>query len=263
MEHRVNVHIIPDTNTSVPRDKSLVKLFKDAMFTNVENYVTKTAQTKDVKISDESRILSCVSDDLQKESRLETQNPVSQLYTCIIKDTSVTACSADTIKDIIQYIIGVRGFDICYLCKWNDKCHLYTSQIATTLDRHVNLVRTRSPNGLQAILISPSGRDILLRRKPMLNGEYLGNTDSLDKRLNTEIYNGNIIAMCTSINIFNYDTCMNATNNKDYEKLCECVNATLNNENTGSGGVNGAWIIVTILFILMLGWAVLRIGPRG
>ena len=260
MEHRVNVHIIPDTNTSVPRDKSLVKLFKDAMFTNVENYVAKTAQ---LRISDESRILNCVSDDVQKESQLKRQDPVSQLYTLIIKDTSVTACSADTIKDIIQYIIGVRGFDICYLCKWNDKCHLYTSQITTTLDRHVNLVRTRSPNGLQAILISPSGRDILLRRKPMLNCKYLGNTDSLDKRLNTEIYNGNIIAMCTSINIFNYDTYTNATSNKDYEKLCECVNVALNNENSKDTGVNGAWIIVTILFILMLGWAVLRIGPRG
>ena len=154
---------------------------------------------------------------------------------------------------------SLDNIDVTYFCKWNDMCHLYEYTIITTSPQHFQFVKTRSPNGLQAIMFSRSGLGILYGEKMMRNREFFMVEGDLDKSLNREIYNGNIRAAAIVPNLIEFNINTSASNNKDYEKMNACVPIIMNSVEHKKG-VNGAWIIVFIFFILLLGWAILKIG---
>lgn len=160
---------------------------------------------------------------------------------------------------------GGKVYELCYLCKWLDMCQLYTKAEATEelgAKQSPSILRTRSPHGLQAVLFSPYGRDMVLGNVRMSNGAYFTLNKPLDKKLNEEIYAGNINALCTVPNLFDYDITLNAMTNQDYLKLNECVPVVLQPSSQGSSTYGDIiWFVVIVILVLILAWIAVVLGP--
>lgn len=90
-------------------------------------------------------------------------------WVVIIKDSSVTNASPPHVAKTIDVATKLDNADIMYLCKWLDRCDEHTEQEAIA-DTTMRLVRTRSPHGIQALLLSPRGREMLLGTVPLRDG---------------------------------------------------------------------------------------------
>lgn len=183
----------------------------------------------------------------------------------VIKDSSITYANKQTIISMIEKVINNNvEFDIYYLCKWLDMCQKYTdlNLKQETFDGS-KIVSTQAPYGIQSLMFTPHGRDIILGIKPMRNGQMLAIDKPLSIVLHDEIMNANIKAICTVPNLFNFDISL-ATHNNDYMKLDECKNIPPdNNGNQSPGTVAGyVWFAVILLLVLIVAWAVMRVGPR-
>jgi hypothetical protein len=151
----------------------------------------------------------------------------------IIKETSITHLSGKALHKKIENALRLMvsssekdgwddryGWDIFYLCRWLDRYDLYDrgSNLLMSGEREIKggragreerggdqaleiqypeIVRSWSPHGLQAFVVSPRGREKLLRR---------GHIDiSMDRYINEEIEEGRLKAVCYRDNLFNYD----------------------------------------------------------
>lgn len=193
--------------------------------------------------------------------------------TIIIKDSSVSNADAGTIANIVTAAATNGSYDLVYLCKWLDKCQLYTDKKLVPNQTTI-LATTQSPSGLQAIMYSLSGRDIMLKELPMKNGSkfIVSPYKTLSSQLTEEIFNGNLSAECVVPNLIDFDI-TKATNNSDYMKSQECQNVTSGIPETrskglqkqiggmGSGAGFGIFLAV-VLIILLVAWAFLKVGPQ-
>ena len=205
-------------------------------------------------------------------------------YVLIVKETSTSVANAQAVKDVVKAAIQGNGWDVCYLCRWQDDCDKNTDrqEVAGT---GANIVRTYAPQGSHAILLSPKGRDILLGKQTMKNGQLFSSEGPIAERLTTAVAQGNISAICTDPNLISVD--VSGTPNEVWKKN-ECKPGTggvggasgSGNPNgaSGSGGANGTnpngqnadtgsaisiwWIILILLLLIVVTWAVLRIGPQ-
>lgn len=173
----------------------------------------------------------------------------------IIKDSSVCDVESEMLDVVLQEVETQRGnFDVCYFGKWNDRCHLY-SRRTRILDTHYDLVKTSSPQGIQAIFFSPTGRDVILGAEPMKNGEYFHSRRSIAKSLSSNIKRGNVEAYCVTPNIIHYDLRL-ALKDEDYLKRneCECVS----NVDETRSGVNRyvALFVIIILLVIIIAAAI-------
>jgi hypothetical protein len=177
-----------------------------------------------------------------------------------IKDSCLCTASQEAIDDIVLHYHQRRDdFDVGYLCKWEDKCHLH-SQKESLKDMDAYIAKTVSPHGLQALLITPSGRDILIGQKPMKNGYFFKPEMSLSLHLNREIVDGNVDALCVVPNLFAYDLRLVQTND-DFLKAneCEVVPSDLYRQ----GSYINQYIIILIIIILLIFiiWAAIKVSP--
>ena len=138
----------------------------------------------------------------------------------ILKDTSVSNSSAANTANIVESIIQGDNFDICYLAKWLDKCELYDSKQAIS-NMTTILTQTFSPNGAQALLISPKGRNIMIGEQAMSDGSFFTYDKSLSETLKEKISKSNIKATCVVPNLFNVDATKIVA--KDFYKTHECA----------------------------------------
>lgn len=122
-------------------------------------------------------------------------------YTIILKDTSICAVDCNDLYDICKHARKTDDWDICYLCKWMDDKDSH--EIIKEMDT-MDIVKTYSPHGIQALMFSPEGRNRLLGIKPLRNDDYFEFGD-LDKILNNHIENENLHAITYNKNIFIYD----------------------------------------------------------
>ncbi len=178
---------------------------------------------------------------------------------CIImKDSSVSNVDPSTISNIIRNVIS-QTYDVSYLCKWLDKCGLYTDRTST--GNGTFIARTQSPFGVQALIFSPSGRDIVLGLKPMKNGGTFLVTMPLSTQLNSEIFKGNISATCTVPNLFDFNI-FEATAQEDYYKSQQCsASSSAPVAAASSSGTKGyVWFVVIVLFIILIAWALIQVG---
>lgn len=171
-------------------------------------------------------------------------------YLILCKDTSVSNASSSTIMKTIYEIIDNfdnNPWDITYLCKWLDRCDMYSDRYDLS-DSNSKLVRTYSPYGTQCLLISPRGQDKLLDLYPFLKSKkngFLSVMESDDKTsessnkfdvsnssieridatlgiaLNQAINTGKLVAMTISPNLINFDP-SKASKSADYRKTIEC-----------------------------------------
>jgi hypothetical protein len=261
LPRKVFVFILP-TFSNVSRSSLIIRLFSDPLFEIIGtddseinmNYV-EGMNSNSIR---EAELIKCY---LRKSSELDPDAPC-----IIIRDTSVSDASPNTISDIVKRSLRF-DFDLCYLCKWLDLCQLYTridkEPVEVIKNQKITLMETRSPQGTQAILYSKYGRDIILGRLPMKNGSLFIVNRSMEEKLNSEIFIGNIKAICTVPNLINYDIVLNAMSNSDYLKLDECLPVSENKKSQSSDSANFLWLIAIIVLAIIVGWAAIKLGPRN
>lgn len=241
------------TDVATPRTDKVMSLFSNPLFhINVMNMSPPSNVGENEALSKEDaisnyRILWCLND-------AKTRHPDS--YIIIVKDTSVSDASSDRIADIVSGAISSGNWHLCYLSKWLDRCDLYSEKkpINGTM---TTIAKTQSPHGLQAVIFSPHGRDILRSEKPMKNGEYFSSEKkAIHKAIHEAIMNGHLHATCAVPNLINFDT--NAiTKPSDYLKNNECELPPTpvpekQMQQTASSNTWIWWLLLIIVIILIL-----------
>lgn len=266
----VVVVIVPD-DTNVTRRGLLATLFTGAPFTVIDQTPLRPTGSTSDPIQWES--------DTIRHALRTARNLDPLATTLVIKDSSVSLASPATIAEIVGVCNSNSRWDLCYLCKWNDRCHLYDSVplheglpvagISPTEGRESHsvlkpyaVVQTRSPGGLQAVMYSPHGRDVILGLEPMSNGGRLVTNYSLSEKIRDEIYNGHLRAHCVTPNVFQYDTILNAMTNADFLKLNECRPIEVFKKPCETGPRGAIWLICILLIIMVVVWLALRVLSR-
>jgi hypothetical protein len=257
MADEVIVVIIPG-DAAVPRTDLIRKLFSDPLFkvVAIEPKVGNKTETPGLT-SEQYYELCAVRAALLTAERLNSNAPC-----IVIKDTSVSVSNSNTITKVVKRSLAVDNFDLCYLCKWLDMCQLYNNVGHDGPDEKVALMKTKSPRGVQAILFSVNGRGIVLGQRNMANGQKLIIDSCLSDKLNEEIFNCNISAICTVPNVIEFDIALNATSNRDFSKINECVPVRLIEDAVTSSGGNLIGFLILVGLILLVAWALIRSGPR-
>jgi len=246
---------------------------------------------------------------------LHSKEEYPEEYCLFVKDSSCSTANPQSIADIIRASLseeyggylsskGIRNedgkeneerkseerksssWDLLYLSKWHDLCTHYSNAYPIP-NSNVSLVNTKSPNGLQAIVVSPSGRDKLLTSQ---THDWEGN---LNKSINESIYNGHMNAITCSPNCISYNPLL-AVSNLDYYKSHECIpldrknnflgendqiqnminivplnemtaisSSGKNPPNSGSSVGTGVIIfIIVVIILILLAWALIRINRK-
>jgi len=189
---------------------------------------------------------------------LDSRQRDSEAYVITIFDSSVSTANQITVNSVIQSA-KQRDFDLMYLTKWLDRCSLYSDKQPIEgegIIPNTNFTfRSYQPSGLQAIMYSPHGRDIVLGLAPMRNGELFKVSDGLSYSLTSEINRRNIVAYCVVPNLFNFNLALAPTQTwklNECQEAYEFVNDTF----------NLLWFIIIVVVILILAWAIIRISPE-
>lgn len=176
----------------------------------------------------------------------------------IVKDTSISVANSDTVADIVSHVKQKGNFDVSFLSVWQQRCDLYTNK-EQVMSNGSMIVKTQSSSGIQAVMFSPEGRDIILGKTRMKDGQYfkLEKANDIGFSMNKEILNGNIGATCLVPNLINFDP-TTAKSNTDYEKTRQCADPKTD-PNQGTGLSSFWWILVLILIIILLIWGVYKL----
>ena len=251
----VLVYILSDDSDSI-HIQTVKKLFRDKYFTvSVVNVVPQLESNVKIEKNEsyENNVEKFRVETALKSARQTNPND----YVIITKDTSVSVSSSVEIAKIVQKAVSDSGnFDLLYLCKWLDRCDLYVHK--KQIDNSTAIVtKTQYPNGIQSIMFSPNGRDVILGINKMKNKSKFLPYDNLALSLTTEILKGNIEATAIVPNLINFNPTL-ATKNSDYKKSAECdwnIGVKPGTE-TGSGAW-GLFILAIVLFLII--WAIYKL----
>ena len=209
---------------------------------------------KDKKVTDKNlaesyRIRWCLKD---------AKKNTPKNHVVVLKDTSVSNASTNQMANVISAAINSGNWDVCYLAKWLDRCDLHSNKkpINGTM---TTLSKTVSPHGLQALVFSPNGRDVVLGDKKMKNGELFQNPDKpldkpLDEKLNENIANKNITATTPDPNLINFDI-SSAKKPSDFLKASECDIAEILGDKKMQEvkqTSNWFWFLLIIVIVLLI-----------
>ncbi len=254
MEGKVVVYVIRDRHHE-DRRHIVQKLFRTKDFTVVIPDIPYDSIDSDAKNPYERQeayqVGWCLSDAKEKYPK----QPV-----LILKDSSLCVVNPDTVYKVIYGVINNdTPFHVCYLCRWNDKCHLHSHR-RKLKGLAMYVAKTQSPHGVQALLFSPTGRDTLLGQKPMKNGDFFKARESLSKTLHAHIVHGNLDALCVMPNLIEYDIRL-ALEDDDFVKVNECT-SVLHSGDVHPNAINiyvAALIIIILLFLII--WAAICVAP--
>lgn len=191
-------------------------------------------------------------------------------YCILVKNTSVTNSSIDIVDNIVSKAISLNEtptnkssiWNLCYLCKWLDRCDLYVPQ--GKIDGIVKIVKTMSPFGLQTIMFSPTGRDMIIGKTKMLNDMYFmvdnDTVENLDTQLNLDIGEENINATCIIPNLFEYNVLL--AEGDGVLKLSECrieIETNSDDESETDTFIPLFWFIAIAVLIILCAWFIYQI----
>jgi len=256
MEDRLPVYIIT-TGRRGPGTQNVSRLFQDPMFNVIVPELPTEQRTEFLAKLGQANALEAtqILGVLSLSYAAAPDKPV-----IILKDNSVSHLTPEQITNRVKSILALtQPFDIFYLCKWNDRCQLYTNK-RNMADTNTFLAQTQAPGGFQAVLITPSGRDIILGQAMMPNNKKFKLDHPLPDQLTHEIFNGHLVAFTETPNIIDFDI-RYAMSNADYVKLNECQPVKQSSQNVGSSTAAYVWFFIVILAIFLLAWALIRIGP--
>lgn len=162
-------------------------------------------------------------------------------HAIVVMDTSVSYLAPEVIRDrITTALTKAPDADIHYLCKWKDNCAKYHSV------GNSNVMKwSTNPHGLQAVLLPPKTRDIILRKARLSDGNFFEVEDiahSLTKAIRENLLKATVFVP----NIVEFDVNM-ATSNKDFERLNQCQE-----EEQKRGSSTWTWVIVFALLLLFI-----------
>jgi hypothetical protein len=178
----------------------------------------------------------------------------------IIKDTSLLVSSQEVLDNVLNYYLSQENsYHIGYLCKWEDKCHLHAKK-QNIPDTPNYIAKTKSPYGLQSVIITPSGRDILIGQTPMKNGKYFKPEECLSFSLNREIHTGNLEALCVVPNLFAFDLRL-ARRDEDFLKANECEPIDVKLYSKSSSINQYIVILIIIILLIFIIWAAIKVSP--
>lgn len=197
---------------------TLSKLFSDDLFivqlrnipapVGMNNNAEQSAQQS----AEAYRVTKCLKD---------ARRNYPSMNVLIVKDNCITVARRKSITNICRSICDVYNWDICYLTKWLDRCDLHENR-QNIPGESASLAQSKSPHGIQALMFSPSGRDILIGKKSMRNGVMFPTISrSLDVELNDVIEKNHMIAYCVNPNVFTFNT-SHIKSITDLAKLSEC-----------------------------------------
>lgn len=248
---QVAVYLLVTDMTS-PRTERVMSLFSNPLFTLG---VANVSQPDLLQIPDglspedalsNYRILWCL-DDASKN------HPDS--YVIVVKDTSTSEASPDRVADIVTAATSSGDWDVCYLSKWHDRCDLYSHKHPIN-GTSTTIAKTSSPHGLQAVIFSPAGRDMVLGRHPLRDGSTFPQNQRIASALHDAILQGKIEATCTVPNLISFDP-LAATKSSDYIKTQECEIPPVNEEGKNSlqqttTSYSWLWWILLVVAILVI-----------
>lgn len=218
--------------------RRLSRLFANSSFTVEVN--------REYKLSHTERTMNCL-----KEAAAKYPND----YCLVITDRLI--CSKNSILGDLNTFKS-RKFDVAYLFKYDDCCQMH-QKLDSCED--ITIVKTESPMGMEALFFSPAGVRKVLGRKAMTNSKKFRCSRNLEKSLNKEIYNGNILALASSPNIFEYDIEDNGVDPKHYEYRNECTPLNRGKQPVFESNTRVLLILVTVLLLIIItGWALLKMG---
>lgn len=251
MTDKVIVIIVPDKDTKVPRNDLITNVFSNEMFVVIQSEGKK----KDCDYNN-GRVFY--------DALLLARNVSPQSPCIIIKNTSVSDLTPDTMAANIKQVLSIPHFQLCYLCKWLDACQYYRNSTSDPIKPSdpTAYMFTRYPGGLQSILFTPEGRDMILGLIPMLNGKMFKICEDFENNLRTDIYEGNVRAITSVPNIVNFDIVLNASRYDDYIKTNECSPFDITPSNNYSDTSNLIGFLIAVALILLLAWAALKAGPK-
>lgn len=184
-------------------------------------------------------------------------------YVMVLKDKTVTVTSPDILEDVIRTAVNLAGWQLCYLNRWLDACDQYTNRVDVKNNQMISLVKTISPNSTQSILFSPEGRDIVIGKCKMNNGEYFTPIRlSLGEKFNIELERNNMTAICSVPNIFVYNL-FDARSVTDIAKLSECRRPLPKPDNSDVGTIPFILFVLSIIAVFVILWALYILGPSN
>jgi len=248
----IPVYIISDSGT--PRDNVTQQVFADPTF-NVITPSIPALPVNNKNINFETYQVYWVLADAYKNY------PNSAII--ITKNTSVSTANPASVANITISAMNSGQFDLLYLSRWLDRCELLTDKTQVN-DTGAFTAKTMSPNGMQCILFSTNGRDILLGNTTMKNGNKFvaSNASSLSDQLNGQIYNGNITAFAVTPNLIEYDI-QAADKSTDYIKTQECAQVLVAGSSNASTGLMAAVIfIIILLLVVIVAWLAVKVSRR-
>ena len=189
-------------------------------------------------------------------------------HVIVIKDTSYSAADAETIADIVAALKESDNFDVVFLCDWMDECDKLEG-FQPIAGKTISLAQSKAPNGTQALLFSPQGRDMLIGQHKMRNGKMFSPvTLPLSDQLHNSSMAGGITTGMLMPNLIEFDITTDPT--ATY-KVTKCLDKSKSGamgmnkgigllSTDGSGTSSSTWIAVflIILFIFVLIWALAR-----
>lgn len=231
---------------------------------------TKLFEVEMISISSPSRIVRS-NFDLEAYRVLEVLKKSDPDRSCLyLKDNNVSNSSKKAISRITKAILKKSNWDLAYYTYWLDRCDLYGRngfipyQIPSTSSY---LVKTSSPNGIQALMFSPHGKKIILGKEKMKNGQYLVINSSLSNSLRIAIEKGYISALAVVPTVFEFNQLLSKSVS-DLAKSCACrrPNKTGNTTTKQSGLLAELnpifWFIGIVFLVILILWSLYYLGRR-
>lgn len=246
----IPVYIIPDSG--LPREGITQKVFSDPTF----NVITPVLPTpiNSLSGSETYYVMWCLTDAFKNYPN----SPV-----VITKNTTVSSANSASVANVVVNAMNSGQFDLLYLSRWLDRCESLTNKTPVN-DTGAFVATSVSPNGIQCILYSTYGRDILLGTRAMKNGNkfVINNATPLSGQLNAQIFNGNITAFAVTPNLVEYDI-QAATVATDMIKTQECGQVIVQRSSGSTGLLTAIIFIIVLLLVILIAWLAVRVSRRG
>lgn len=201
-------------------------------------------------IIDEIIEINTVSQNELLKKSITNSDP--EKYTIVLFSSIMTLLEPEQVTDYIEKIVNNINFDVFYLLRYSDdiRGHDEFKKIG-----NIETMKITSPHGIEALILSPNGKNILRDKLDFNEGR------SLDYVMN---------AMCTKMNCYSSDPCIFSFDMKkrrnDYELVkgvlfTEAVHSikppSLTRKNTSS--TNLFWFILVLVFILCAAGAMISL----
>ena len=193
----------------------------------------------------------------------DTLPTITSQYAIFIMDTSISSSSPTNIYNIISECILLNQsasdpWDITYLCKLMDNCSTYQTVSTNVLDTNAKIVRTFSPNGFQAVLLSPTG----LTKLAALLATIPTYTKPISLSIADQIAAGGWISFAITPNLISFDPALAKAGSFDYVKSAECRDPLPLQTPVKDSNMSFFWFVMVFIIVVVIIYTLIKIAPH-